>query len=85
MTGLWSAEGQAPVGEKTELRILLADDDARVRSALQRLLAQETGRFLIRECTDIGGLGAQIKAFQPELVLLDWELRGRPAVEVRAG
>mgnify|MGYP001822134865 CR=1 FL=1 len=67
------------MGRNTELRILLADHDTRVRSALQTLLAQEMDRLVIRECTDIACLAAEIKTYKPELVLLDWELPGRPA------
>jgi DNA-binding NarL/FixJ family response regulator len=58
---------------------LVADNDARVRSALQTLLKQEPGQILIRESADLGGLAMQVKEFKPDVVLLDWELPGRPA------
>lgn len=61
------------------MRILVADDDARVRSALQMLLEQELEQISIRESEDLGSLAIQVKEFQPHLVLLDWELPGRPA------
>ena len=35
--------------------------------------------MLIAECADLEGLIEQLQAFEPELVLLDWELPGRPA------
>lgn len=60
------------------VRILVADNDARVRSALQTLLKQEP-ELLIKESSDLEGLMIQIKEFKPDLVLLDWELPGRPA------
>ena len=60
-------------------RILVADNDARVRSALRHLLKQEPGQLVIRDSADLGGLAAQVREFQPDLVLLDWELPGRPA------
>jgi len=60
------------------VRILVADNDARVRSALQTLLKQEPG-LVIGECSDLESLVVQVKEFKPDLVLLDWELRGRPA------
>jgi DNA-binding NarL/FixJ family response regulator len=60
------------------VRILVADNDARVRSALYTLLEQEPG-LVIGQCSDIESLVAQLKEFKPDLVLLDWELRGRPA------
>jgi DNA-binding NarL/FixJ family response regulator len=67
------------VGGKTATRILLADNDARVRSALQHLLYLEPGQIVIHESADLESLASQIREFQPHLVLLDWELPGRPA------
>jgi DNA-binding NarL/FixJ family response regulator len=61
------------------VRILVADYDARVRSALHALLKQEPGQISVRESADIGGLAARVKEFKPDLVFLDWELPGRPA------
>jgi DNA-binding NarL/FixJ family response regulator len=58
---------------------LVADNDVRVRSALQTLLKQEPEPIAIRESSDLGSLAIQVKEFQPDLVLLDWELPGRPA------
>jgi DNA-binding response OmpR family regulator len=60
------------------MRILVAENDARARWALQMLLGQEPG-LAIAECADLGSLVAQVEAFKPDLVLLDWELPGRPA------
>ena len=34
---------------------------------------------MVGECSDLESLVLQIKEFKPDLVLLDWELRGRPA------
>jgi two-component system LytT family response regulator len=61
-----------------ETRILVADNDVRVRSALQMLLRQEPG-LVIGECSDLEGLLIQVKELKPDLLFLDWELRGRPA------
>jgi CheY-like chemotaxis protein len=61
-----------------EVRILVADNDARVRSALKTLLKQEPG-LVIAECSDLESLVVQVKEFKPDLVLLDWVLQGRPA------
>lgn len=63
-----------------ETRILVADYDARVRSALQTLLRQEPGQILVRESADLGTMAIQVREFRPHLILLDWELPGRPAV-----
>lgn len=58
---------------------MVADNDARVRLALQTLLGQEPGRIEVRESADLGSLAVQVRQFRPDLVLLDWELPGRPA------
>lgn len=62
-----------------QIRILVADNDARVRSALQTLLQQESADILIRESSDLESVAVQVQEFEPTLVLLDWELPGRPA------
>jgi DNA-binding NarL/FixJ family response regulator len=67
------------VGRNTQTRILVADSDARVRSALHTLLHQEPAQIAIRESADVGSLAIQVREFKPNLVLLDWELPGRPA------
>ena len=59
--------------------ILVADNDARVRSALQTLLRQEPEQLALHETADLTGLAQQVKEYRPDLVLLDWELPGRPA------
>ena len=61
------------------VRILVADSDLRVRSALHILLLQEPEPVLVAECPDLEGLVEQLHAFEPHLVLLDWDLPGRPA------
>ncbi len=61
------------------MRILVADNDARVRSAVQTLLRQEPGEVVIAESADLESMAVQIRNFRPELVLLDWELPGRAA------
>lgn len=50
-----------------------------MRLALQTLLGQEPGRIEVRESADLGSLAVQVRQFRPDLVLLDWELPGRPA------
>lgn len=81
----WPASGSAivkgwglVVGE-SGTRILVADNDARVRMALNTLLQQEPEKVAVRESNDISSLAVQVKQFKPDLVLLDWELPGRPA------
>ena len=72
-------KGRCLLGGNSDTRILVADNDARVRSALHTLLKQEQGGVIIRESADASGLAVQVREFKPDLVLLDWELPGRPA------
>jgi DNA-binding NarL/FixJ family response regulator len=58
------------------VRVFLADDQAKVRSALRLLLEQEPGLYVVGEAIEAGELLAQIKATRPDLMLLDWELPG---------
>lgn len=61
------------------MRILLADDQAQVRSALRLLLTQEPGLSVVGEAAETGVLLAQAEATRPDVVLLDWELPGLQA------
>jgi DNA-binding response OmpR family regulator len=61
------------------MRILIADDDLRVRAALHVLLTEQDASVVVAECADLEGLVNQLQEFAPQLVLLDWELPGRPA------
>lgn len=65
--------------ESAPTRILLADNDARLRSALRTLLQQEPGPIVLRESSDVPSLVLQMQEFRPHLLVLDWELPGRPA------
>ena len=58
------------------MRVLLADDQTKVRSALRLLLEQEPGLSVVGEAAEAEDLLAQAEATQPDLVLLDWELPG---------
>jgi len=61
------------------MRVLLADDQANVRSALRLLLAQEPDLDMVGEATETEELLVQVEATCPDLVLLDWELPGTQA------
>ncbi len=61
------------------MRIVVGDRDVRVRSALKALLREEDGVTLVGESSDLPSLVVQIKELKPDVVLLDWELPGRPA------
>lgn len=67
------------MGSNNATRILVADNDARVRAALQTLLQQESDHIQMRESGDLDSLANQIKEFKPDLIVLDWDLPGRPA------
>ena len=64
------------------MRVLLADDQPKVRSALRLLLGQELGLRVVGEAADAQSLLAQVKASCLDLVLLDWELLGLQAVHL---
>ena len=61
------------------MRVLLADDQADLRSALRLLLEQEPGVELVGEVADVDTLLSQVEISHPDLLLLDWELPGLPA------
>jgi DNA-binding NarL/FixJ family response regulator len=63
------------------MRVLLADDQARVRSALRLLLEQLPEVEVLGEAVDATGLLDWLKAAHPDLVLLDWELPGLPTAD----
>jgi DNA-binding NarL/FixJ family response regulator len=56
------------------MRVLLADDQAKVRSALRLLLEQQPDIEVLGEAVDTTGLLDWLKVTRPDLVLLDWEL-----------
>lgn len=56
------------------MRIFLADDQVKVRSALRLLLEQEPGLCVVGEAAEARSLLPQVQATQPDLMLLDWEL-----------
>ena len=58
------------------MRILLADNQSKVRFALRALLEQQSGLTVVGEAAEAKDVLLQIKAVHPDLVLLDWNLRG---------
>ena len=66
------------------MRILLADDEMNVRSALRLLLEQESGVSVVGEATSYPELFKQVRDINPDLVLLDWELPGEHTGEALA-
>lgn len=61
------------------MRVLLADDQAWLRSALRLLLEQEADVEVIAEAAEARSLLSKAQRTRPHLVLLDWELPGMRA------
>ncbi len=66
------------LNKENEMRVLLADDQVEVRSALGLLLAQIDGVRVIGEASDATLVLQAVAQKQPDLLLLDWELPGLP-------
>ncbi|MBW7883630.1 MAG: response regulator transcription factor [Caldilineaceae bacterium] len=58
------------------MRVLLADDEPLLRSAVRFLLEQESGIQIVAEVTDVAELLIGVAETRPDIVLLDWELPG---------
>jgi DNA-binding NarL/FixJ family response regulator len=58
------------------MRVLIADDQPQVRSALRLLLKQEPGVTVVGEAEDTQQTLDLAAGQRPDLVLLDWELPG---------
>ena len=56
------------------MRVLLADDDPKVRSALRLLLENEPDIAIVGECSTADALVDQVRSSGATLVLLDWGL-----------
>ena len=59
------------------MRVLIADDQAQVRSAMKLLLKQEPGMIVVDEAEDLDQVLDLTRGRRPDLVLLDWELPRR--------
>ncbi len=66
------------------IRVLLADDQPSVRSALRLVLEQEPDVDVVGEVAEGEQLLAQVGIARPDLLLLDWELPGLPAADLLA-
>jgi DNA-binding NarL/FixJ family response regulator len=66
------------------MRILIADDESNVRSALRLLLEHESDLSIVAEATGHSDLYRLTHTTKPELLLLDWELSGAEAHKVAA-
>jgi DNA-binding NarL/FixJ family response regulator len=64
------------------VKVLLADDDPHVRSALRLLLENEPGVAIVGEWTASDGLIDEVVRTQASVVLLDWGLPGLALIGV---
>jgi DNA-binding NarL/FixJ family response regulator len=58
------------------MRVLLADDQVKVRFALRVLLERQPDVVVVGEASNACELLEQIAAMHPDALLLDWELPG---------
>jgi DNA-binding NarL/FixJ family response regulator len=58
------------------MRILLADNQPKVRFALRVLLVSMSDISVVGEVTDADELVSQIDSTNPDMVILDWQLPG---------
>jgi DNA-binding NarL/FixJ family response regulator len=70
--------------EDKVIRILVADDQWDVCSALQLLLSHETGMLIVGQAQSAQELLTCLEQTSPDMVLLDWELPGLDTPRARA-
>jgi len=64
------------------MRVLLADKDTRICAALNLLLKSDLELDVVGESMDVNSLLRKTKLLAPDLILLDWELSGKPDASV---
>lgn len=64
------------------MRVLLADHHSKVRWALRTAIREEPGLVVVGEALEANTLLSQVQALRPDLIVLEWELPGRPVEEV---
>ena len=67
------------------MRVLLADDQVKVRFALRVLLERQPDVAVVGEASNARELVDQIEATHPDALLLDWELPGLVATRAIGG
>ena len=58
------------------MRVLLADDNRKVRFALAALLQRRPEIAIVGEANDLTQVLAQLTSTNPDLLLIDWRLPG---------
>lgn len=69
---------QATMVVQAPARVLLADDQQKVRSALRLLIEQESAFRVVAEAQGAEEMLQQVIRYAPDIMLLDWELPGLP-------
>ena len=64
------------------MRVIIADNHKEVRSAVRLLLSEKAGYALAGEAVAADELITQVTAGFPDLLILDWDLPGRPATDL---
>jgi two-component system response regulator NreC len=68
----------------TAIRIVIADDDAVVRSGLRTLLSAEQGFEVVAEAGDLDGARHFLRGHHPDVLILDLNVPGAPSLEMIA-
>jgi len=58
------------------MRILIADNQSKVRFALSVLLQEQQGWIIIGNAVNAGDVLAKVISLKPDVLLLDWDLPG---------
>jgi DNA-binding NarL/FixJ family response regulator len=66
------------------MKILLATEDPNLRLSLELILSEEPSVTVSGAASEAEGLAALIRFTHPAIVLLDWNLPGRPAADIIA-
>jgi DNA-binding NarL/FixJ family response regulator len=64
------------------MRILVADQRSKIRSALRLLLEQEPDLRVVGEAANVDSLMTMVSENHPDLVLIDWEMTRRQDSEI---
>jgi DNA-binding NarL/FixJ family response regulator len=66
------------------VRVIIADGQLIVRSALRLLFTTTTSHSIIAEAATAGELLAHVQASEPDMILLDWDLLGEQPIALLA-
>jgi DNA-binding NarL/FixJ family response regulator len=70
------------IGGMERMRVIVADDQPDVRSALRLMLEERPGISVIGEASTSAELVRLVKSVCPDLILFDWELSGAKPKEL---